>query len=108
MEQMKRKLEELGVIGRVFDDFDPFVELILFYDSSGERAIKLGDEVTYPEVHSEPTLIEYNGDTPEYFQTFESGQSILMVCWIYVFYTVLHSFFIFLFYGLRIVLFTHS
>jgi hypothetical protein len=76
MEERKRKLVESGVIGRVVNDFNPRLELILEY---GDTQINLGDEVTPLEVQRGPTFIEYNSDAVEIIESFRNRELVALV-----------------------------
>ena len=73
MEEIRQQLVESGVIGRVVDDFNPHLELIVCY---GDKRVNLGDEVTLAEVQRHPTNLECDGDAfdPELEEIFANPE----------------------------------
>jgi hypothetical protein len=53
MEAIKQELVEAGVIGRVVDDFNPHIQLILFY---GDKRISLGEELSLADADTNQIL----------------------------------------------------
>lgn len=56
MENMKRELVESGIIGPVVEDFDPLLELTLWYKN---KPIRFGEEATHVEIVRMPTKIQH-------------------------------------------------
>ena len=78
MDEVKRELVKSGVIGRVLDDFDPRVQIVLFY---GDKQISLGDGVTPAEVQQKPSHIHhlYNFLDRELQETFKERKLAAIV-----------------------------
>jgi len=78
MEAIKQELVEAGVIGRVVDDFDPDIHLILFYS---DKRISLGEELSLADAGLEPNFIHYryDPDRPGLAESFRNPTLITLV-----------------------------
>jgi len=88
MEEIKRRLMESGVIGRVVDDFNPLMLLAVSY---GDRLIRLGDQVTPTEVQHKPTFLQHSINYQDLQDTFNNRELVALVSLILVFVDILHN-----------------
>ena len=86
IDEIRMKLVESRVIGRVLDDFNPRVPLYVFY---GNKRHSLGDEVMLADVQSIPSCLQkYTvAFDQELKESFKNGKLVAIVCLIPIFFS---------------------